>query len=198
MAVQLAQDGFARWPRLIFASTIKSLRRRDWISGRIRFAIASPARSPLFVRPRIRNPRTILSPPRRPASCLAPTRPTCLSTAPGGQRAHAVARRARRSGGPVRQQPVCAMARHSRRRGRHAGHAVLTKIVGNPMLPAIHGGMTGAFLETSAIVGVMRELGISTLPKPIGLTINYLRSGRALDSYRQCLDRQTGPARRRF
>ena len=57
------------------------------------------------------------------------------------------------------------------------------KIIGNPILPAIHGGMTGAFLETTAIVGVIRELGIATLPKPIGLTINYLRSGRALDSY---------------
>ena len=57
------------------------------------------------------------------------------------------------------------------------------KIIGNPMLPAIHGGMTGAFLETTAIVGVTRELGASAPPKPIGLTINYLRSGRALDSY---------------
>jgi uncharacterized protein (TIGR00369 family) len=56
------------------------------------------------------------------------------------------------------------------------------KIIGNPMLPAIHGGMTGAFLETTAIVGVTRELGVSP-PKPIGLTINYLRSGRALDSF---------------
>jgi acyl-coenzyme A thioesterase PaaI-like protein len=42
--------------------------------------------------------------------------------------------------------------------------------------------MTGAFLETTAIVGVPRELGVSP-PKPIGLTINYLRSGRALDSF---------------
>ena len=57
------------------------------------------------------------------------------------------------------------------------------RIIGNPMLPAIHGGLTGALLETTAIVGVTRELGISALPKPIGLTINYLRSGRALDSY---------------
>ena len=57
------------------------------------------------------------------------------------------------------------------------------KIIGNPILPAIHGGMTGAFLETTAIVGVTRELAVSALPKPIGLTINYLRSGRALDSY---------------
>ena len=34
------------------------------------------------------------------------------------------------------------------------------KIIGNPMLPAIHGGLTGAFLETTAIVGVTRELGV--------------------------------------
>jgi acyl-coenzyme A thioesterase PaaI-like protein len=57
------------------------------------------------------------------------------------------------------------------------------RIIGNPILPAIHGGMTGAFLETAAIVGVMRELGVAAPPKPIGLTINYLRSGRALDSF---------------
>lgn len=57
------------------------------------------------------------------------------------------------------------------------------RIVGNPILPAIHGGITGAFLETTAIVGVARELGASATPKPIGLTVNYLRSGRALDSY---------------
>jgi uncharacterized protein (TIGR00369 family) len=57
------------------------------------------------------------------------------------------------------------------------------RIIGNPILPALHGGMTGAFLETTAIVGVARELGVLAPPKPIGLTINYLRSGRALDSY---------------
>jgi uncharacterized protein (TIGR00369 family) len=57
------------------------------------------------------------------------------------------------------------------------------KIIGNPILPAIHGGMAGAFLETTAIFGVTRELGASAMPKPIGLTINYLRSGRALDSH---------------
>jgi len=57
------------------------------------------------------------------------------------------------------------------------------KIIGNPILPAIHGGMTGAFLETMAILGVTRELGVAAMPKPIGLTINYLRTGRALDSH---------------
>jgi uncharacterized protein (TIGR00369 family) len=57
------------------------------------------------------------------------------------------------------------------------------RIIGNPILPAIHGGITGAFLETMAIFGVTRELGVSAMPKPIGLTINYLRSGRALDTH---------------
>ena len=57
------------------------------------------------------------------------------------------------------------------------------KIIGSRILHAIHGGLTGAFLETTAIVGLTRELGVSATPKPIGLTINYLRSGRALDSY---------------
>lgn len=57
------------------------------------------------------------------------------------------------------------------------------RIIGNPVLPAIHGGITGALLETTAIVGLTRELGASTRPKPIGLTINYLRSGRAVDSF---------------
>jgi uncharacterized protein (TIGR00369 family) len=57
------------------------------------------------------------------------------------------------------------------------------RIIGNPILPAIHGGITGAFLETTAVVGLTRELGVATRPKPIGLTINYLRSGRALDSF---------------
>jgi uncharacterized protein (TIGR00369 family) len=57
------------------------------------------------------------------------------------------------------------------------------KIIGNPILPAIHGGMTGAFLETTAVVGVSGELGAAAWPKPIGLTVNYLRSGRAVDSY---------------
>jgi acyl-coenzyme A thioesterase PaaI-like protein len=51
------------------------------------------------------------------------------------------------------------------------------------MPPAIHGGVTGAFLETSAIVAVTREVGAATWARPIGLTINYLRSGRALDTY---------------
>lgn len=57
------------------------------------------------------------------------------------------------------------------------------KLTGNPMLPAIHGGVIGAFLETTAIVGVGRTIDGGAQPRPIGLTINYLRSGRPLTTY---------------
>jgi uncharacterized protein (TIGR00369 family) len=58
-----------------------------------------------------------------------------------------------------------------------------SRIVGNPLLPAIHGGIIGAFLETAAVLEVARGLDAVALPKPIGLTMNYLRSGRPLDSF---------------
>ncbi|GGC71845.1 PaaI family thioesterase [Chelatococcus reniformis] len=56
-------------------------------------------------------------------------------------------------------------------------------LIGNPVLPALHGGAIGAFLETSAMVQVAAEMGGGRSPKPIGLTINYLRSGRPVDTF---------------
>jgi len=58
-----------------------------------------------------------------------------------------------------------------------------TKIIGNPVLPALHGGAIGAFLETTSIIQVAFETGITAVPKPIGLTIDYLRSGRPVDTF---------------
>lgn len=57
------------------------------------------------------------------------------------------------------------------------------KLIGNPVLPALHGGVIGAFLEMTAIIQLAFETGISALPKPIGLTIDYLRSGKPMDTY---------------
>jgi hypothetical protein len=51
----------------------------------------------------------------------------------------------------------------------------MPEIIGNSVLPAVHGG----FLEMTSIVDVAAELGISTPPKSIVVTINYLRSGRS-------------------
>ncbi len=57
------------------------------------------------------------------------------------------------------------------------------KIVGNWLLPAIHGEIIGAFLETASIHEIEQSLDIAASPKPIGLTVNYLRSGRALETF---------------
>ncbi len=57
------------------------------------------------------------------------------------------------------------------------------RLTGNPMLPALHGGTIGTFLETTANVGVAREIGGAGQPKLVGLTINYLRSGRPVATW---------------
>ena len=57
------------------------------------------------------------------------------------------------------------------------------KLIGNPILPALHGGVIGAFLEMTSIIQLAFETGIAAVPKPIGLTIDYLRSGKPLDTY---------------
>ncbi len=82
------------------------------------------------------------------------------------------------------------------------------KLIGNPLLPALHGGGTAAFLEVTAII----ELGwaflwneiesgridastltvetLPALPKTIDFTVDYLRSGLPRDAYaRACVTR---------
>jgi|SoiMethySBSTD1v2_1073268.scaffolds.fasta_scaffold2594879_2 uncharacterized protein (TIGR00369 family) len=50
------------------------------------------------------------------------------------------------------------------------------EIVGNAALPAIHGGVIGAFLELTAILRLIDESGTTRVPKPINFAIDYLRS----------------------
>ena len=75
------------------------------------------------------------------------------------------------------------------------------KIVGNPMLPAIHGGVTAAFLEATATIQLAWSMlwdeiesgqvdaaaltpeTMPRLPKTIDLTVDYLRSGLPHDAY---------------
>ena len=57
------------------------------------------------------------------------------------------------------------------------------KLVGNPIIPAIHGGVIGSLLETAAIVQTVFATQSVSIPKPIDITIDYLRTGRAVTSY---------------
>ncbi|MFZ5653125.1 MAG: PaaI family thioesterase [Pseudomonadota bacterium] len=50
--------------------------------------------------------------------------------------------------------------------------------IGNPWLPALHGGVIGGLLETAAIAQLAHDQDTDNLPKPINVTIDYLRSGR--------------------
>lgn len=55
-------------------------------------------------------------------------------------------------------------------------------LIGNTQLPALHGGVVGAFMEMTALaqLGLLNE---GRLPKTIDVTIDYLRPGRALTTY---------------
>ena len=57
------------------------------------------------------------------------------------------------------------------------------RVTGNPVLPAVHGGVIGAFLETTAIFQVMLETEGDLLPKPITLTVAYLRSAGPRETF---------------
>lgn len=74
-------------------------------------------------------------------------------------------------------------------------------LIGNPLLPALHGGATGAFLEITALMQlawdrawvIMEEGGEAAkevlsgkfppMPKTIDITIDYLRSGRPRETF---------------
>ncbi|MDA7424036.1 PaaI family thioesterase [Thalassococcus lentus] len=75
------------------------------------------------------------------------------------------------------------------------------QLIGNPMLPAIHGGVTAAFLEVTALISLswsylwddietgvlevetLEEGRLPRLPKTIDFTVDYLRSGLPRDAY---------------
>ena len=56
-------------------------------------------------------------------------------------------------------------------------------LIGNPMLPALHGGTIAALLESTAIFQVMMEAETLVLPKTINITVAYLRSARPVDTF---------------
>lgn len=78
-------------------------------------------------------------------------------------------------------------------------------LVGNPMIPALHGGVTAAFLEVTAIIELSwslmwheMEAGGDVVPKPRGLpktidfTVDYLRSGLPRDAYARARINRSG------
>ena len=78
-------------------------------------------------------------------------------------------------------------------------------LIGNPALPALHGGATAAFLEVAAIIelawstlwdGVEAEGSVPDgpllLPKTIDFTVDYLRAGLPRDAYARARVNRSG------
>lgn len=83
-------------------------------------------------------------------------------------------------------------------------------LVGNPLLPALHGGATGSFLEITALMQLawdmvsaeidkggawakaVAEGAFPVFPKTVDITVDYLRSGRARDSFARARVQKSG------
>ncbi|MFY2560676.1 PaaI family thioesterase [Corallococcus terminator] len=57
------------------------------------------------------------------------------------------------------------------------------KLIGNSFIPALHGGTLGALLESSAIFELLLQTETPRVPKVISLTVDFLRSGKAQDTF---------------
>lgn len=57
------------------------------------------------------------------------------------------------------------------------------KLIGNIAIRALHGGAIASFLELTAMLQVFLISGMARPPRPINLTIDYLRQGHAKDLY---------------
>nr|WP_276600356.1 MULTISPECIES: PaaI family thioesterase [unclassified Nannocystis] len=65
-------------------------------------------------------------------------------------------------------------------------------LIGNPVLPALHGGALCALLESTAIFQLLWESELSATPRTIGLTVEYLRSGRPVDTFARGMPTRQG------
>jgi uncharacterized protein (TIGR00369 family) len=65
------------------------------------------------------------------------------------------------------------------------------KLVGNVRLPAIHGGVVGAFMEMTALAQ-LTLMGGGRQPRTIDVTIDYLRPARGQTTYARARVQKAG------
>jgi uncharacterized protein (TIGR00369 family) len=61
------------------------------------------------------------------------------------------------------------------------------KLIGNARLPALHGGVIGALLESAAIIQLIWAAETDTIPKIIDLSVDYLRSAKPVDTFARAI-----------
>ena len=65
-------------------------------------------------------------------------------------------------------------------------------VLGYPMLPALHGGVIGAFMEMTALAQLALAQPDRRVPKTIDVTIEYLRPGRPVLTHAHAEVRKAG------
>ena len=65
-------------------------------------------------------------------------------------------------------------------------------LIGNPMLPAIHGGVLGGFMEIAALAQLATDRPGGPLAKPIDINIEYFRPAGPKDTYARAEIRRAG------
>ena len=66
------------------------------------------------------------------------------------------------------------------------------KLIGNVMIPALHGGVLGAFMEMTALAQLSILEPLRHQPRTIDVTIEYLRPGRAVTTFARADVRKLG------
>jgi uncharacterized protein (TIGR00369 family) len=56
-------------------------------------------------------------------------------------------------------------------------------LIGNPLLPALHGGVVGALMELTALMQLAVASNNAAYAKTIDVNVDYLRSGKPADTY---------------
>jgi uncharacterized protein (TIGR00369 family) len=56
-------------------------------------------------------------------------------------------------------------------------------LIGNPLLPALHGGVVGALMEVTALTQLAIASKSEHFPKTVDVNIDYLRSGKPVDTF---------------
>jgi len=58
--------------------------------------------------------------------------------------------------------------------------------LGNPILPAIHGGVIGGFMELAAEIYLILGQETLRMPKIVDFSLDYLRAGLNRETYAEC------------
>jgi len=65
-------------------------------------------------------------------------------------------------------------------------------LIGNMKIPALHGGTISAILEMASLFQIACEFEPDIMPKIVTITVDYMRSGAACDTYAAAVATRVG------